>query len=280
MSAVATDLVYEFSQSRRGARLVLLALAREANDLGEAKLGLDEIAKLTNLTPRAITTCLGELSTLGELKYEAGGGRHNPNRYSILLGTLSGSATTPQVPDEDLRKGGSNFQEVTSETRKFEQKTRKSAPTKGEVSSSHAHGVNTPYGSINTTTKQASALPSGDSAKQPISVDVPAGARDVVAALEAAGMLVGWRLSEPEWERVTALSARWGPERLVEVIARRWDPARPPQSARYLLRIWDDLPSQVPAEQPKGNVVPLRREPGSWKPFRNPAKSSAYQNGF
>ncbi|MFJ8385599.1 hypothetical protein ACIQ9Q_14005 [Streptomyces sp. NPDC094438] len=261
---------------------MMLALAREANDLGEAKLSLDEIAKLTNLTPRAITTCLGELSVLGELKYEPGGGRHNSNRYSLLLDALPGSVAAPQPPAEDQGKGGSNFQEVASGTRKFEQETRKSAPGKGEVSSSRARGVNTPYGSINTTNKQASSLPSQDSGNQrgPVSVDVPAGAQDVVAALEAAGMLVGWRLSEPEWERVTALSARWGTERLVEVIARRWDPARPPQSARYLLRIWDDLPSQVPAEAPKGNVVPLRREVAGWKPFRNPAKSSAYQNGF
>ncbi|MFF3157993.1 hypothetical protein [Streptomyces sp. NPDC057910] len=260
---------------------MMLALAREANDLGEAKLSLDEIAKLTNLTPRAITTCLGELSVLGELKYEAGGGRHNPNRYSLLLGALPGSAAAPQAPAEDQGKGGSNFQEVTSETRKFEQETRKFATRNGEVSSSRTHGVNTPYGSINTN-KQASSLPSQDSANQPslASVDVPAGAQDVVAALEAAGMLVGWRLCEAEWDRVTALLARWGTERLVEVIARRWDPARPPQSARYLLRIWDDLPSQVPAEAPKGNVVPLRREAAGWKAFRNPAKSSAYQNGF
>ncbi|MEU3501699.1 hypothetical protein ABZ726_13290 [Streptomyces hundungensis] len=111
-------------------------------------------------------------------------------------------------------------------------------------------------------------------------MEIPTGAQDLVSAMESAGMLVGWRLSESEWARVTALLARWGAERLVEVIARRWDPSRPPQSARYLLRIWDDLPSQLPAETAKDNVVPLRRETAGWKPFRNPAHASAYQNGF
>ncbi|QHC26356.1 hypothetical protein [Streptomyces sp. GS7] len=91
-----------------------------------------------------------------------------------------------------------------------------------------------------------------------------------------AGMLVGWRLTEAEWARVTALSARWGVDQLVEFIARRWDPSRPPKSARYLLRIWADLPSQAPVDG-TGNVVPLRRD--GWKPFRSP-DTSAYQNGF
>ncbi|WP_238783578.1 hypothetical protein [Streptomyces monomycini] len=72
--------------------------------------------------------------------------------------------------------------------------------------------------------------------------------------------------------------ARWGAPRLVEIIARRWDADRPPQSARYLLRIWADLPSQTPPTS-AGKVVPLRRAAG-WQPYRNPSQPAAYENGF
>lgn len=281
MSEMATDLVYEYSQSRRGARLVMLALAREANDRGEATLSLDAISRLANLTPRAVTTCLNELSSLGELRYQRGVGRGNPNRYSILLGSLPASTTAPKATFQDQPNTGSNFQEDCSESGKLREETANSATGRGEVSSSRPQGVNTPYGSINTSQEQASWLRRDSvSQRDPASVDVPTGAQDLVSAMESAGMLVGWRLSESEWARVTALLTRWGTERLVEVIARRWDPSRPPQSARYLLRIWDDLPSQVPAETAKGHVVPLRRETAGSNPFRNPAHASAYQNGF
>ncbi|MFC5150750.1 hypothetical protein [Streptomyces amakusaensis] len=101
-----------------------------------------------------------------------------------------------------------------------------------------------------------------------------------MAAMTGAGMVVGWRLSEAEWGRVTALSARWGHARLVEMVARRWNADRPPLSARYLLRIWADLPDQAPEPAAQTNVVPLRRQPGTWVPYQNTAQPSAYQNGF
>ncbi|MGX2994876.1 hypothetical protein JNUCC64_11350 [Streptomyces sp. JNUCC 64] len=101
-----------------------------------------------------------------------------------------------------------------------------------------------------------------------------------MAAMTAAGMVVGWRLTDAEWHRVTALSARWGHARLVEMVARRWNADRPPLSARYLLRIWADLPDQAPEPAAQTNVVPLRRQPGTWVPYQNTAQPSAYQNGF
>lgn len=238
---------------------MLLAVAHEADDQGKATLSLEDISALTGLTPRTVMNSLGELYQLGELAHTQGGGKRNPNSYSILLGSHVSPESNPEV--------GSGFMESSSESRKF-------LPGKEEVSSSRA-GVTTPVGSSNTSKKQAS-LPRSSAALQ--SVDVPEGAQEVVAAMTNAGMLVGWRLNEDEWDRVTALSERWGAERLVEIIARRWDPAQPPKSARYLLRIWADLPSQGPTDGPTSNVVPLRRD-GGWKPFRAP-EPSAYQNGF
>ncbi|MDX3388182.1 hypothetical protein PV682_43105 [Streptomyces niveiscabiei] len=257
-----TELVWSRSRAKRGSLLVMLALAREADDRGWVSLSLEQIAKLARLSARAVTNCLPELSALGELSYTPGSGRAVTNRYSLLLGA------------SEEREAGSGFPEAAAETRKSEPETPKSLPGSQEASSAHPGAGSTPVGSTTSSEQQASLLPPRTAPTRADSV--PAGARDLVAALTNAGMVVGWRLTEDEWARVTALSARWGAERLVEVISRRWDPGRPPQSARYLLRIWDDLPTQVPAP----NVVPLRRESGGWKPYRNPARADAYQNGF
>lgn len=287
MSEIATDLVWSESKSCRGSRLVLLALAREADEKGRASLTLEEISRLTGLTVRSISTCLGDLASLGELSRERGGGASNPNSYSILL--IDQAAGTPAVPSTELPTSppempqpGTRFPEASSRKTSPTAPRWKSLHGESEVSSSHTRGGNTPYGSITTTKKQAS-FPGSNLRESPAgqnSVDVPAGAKELVTAMTGAGMIVGWRLTEAEWDRVTALAARWGHGRLVEMVARRWNADRPPLSARYLLRIWADLPAQAPEATAQTNVVPLRRQPGTWVPFQNTAQPSAYQNGF
>ncbi|GAA1219201.1 hypothetical protein GCM10009665_06550 [Kitasatospora nipponensis] len=287
MSEIATDLVWSESKSCRGSRLVLLALAREADNQGRVALTLEEISRLTGLTVRSITTCLSDLASLGELSRERGGGASNPSSYSILLVGRAGSAEAqagPKLPTSGpgVPQTGKSFQEGAS--RKSPAAPSKWKPLRGEpeVTSSRARGGNTPYGSITTTQKQAS-FPDSNLREVPAgqdSVEVPAGSKELVAAMTGAGMVVGWRLTEAEWDRVTALAARWGRERLVEMVARRWNADRPPLSARYLLRIWADLPDQALVPAGQTNVVPLRRQPGTWVPFQNTAQPSAYQNGF
>ncbi len=286
MSEIATDLVWSESKACRGSRLVLLALAREADDQGRATLTLEEISRLTGLTVRSITTCLGDLASLGELSRERGGGASNPSRYSILLGQAGGTAEREgtELPSSGsgVPQGGRDFQEGASQNSPVVPSNWNSLHGEPEVSSSRVRGGSTPYGSTTTTKKQASFA---DSKLREVSagqdsVEVPEGARELVAAMTAAGMVVGWRLTEAEWDRVTALAARWGHQRLVEMVARRWNSERPPLSARYLLRIWADLPDQAPAQAAQTNVVPLRRQPGTWVPFQNTAQPSAYQNGF
>ncbi len=287
MSDIATELVWSQSKSCRGSRLVMLALAREADDKGRATLTLEEISGLTQLTARSITKCIGELTTLGELSRERGGGASNPNTYSILLfnegieAPADSETELPPSPSEAPEEG-TGFHEVSSQNSLSMASSRNSLHRDWEVPSSRARGGNTPYGSITTTKKQAS-LPGSireNRATHQESVKVPDDAKDLVTAITNSGMLVGWRLTESEWDRVTALAARWGNDRLVEMIARRWNADRPPQSARYLLRIWADLPSHAPAETSQGNVVLLRQRPLGWAPFQNTAEPSAYQNGF
>ena len=287
MSDIATELVWSRSRSLRGSRLVMLALARIADDQGKATMTLEEISLLTSLTARSITKCIGELAALGELSHQRGGGASNPNSYSILL--LDRVHEAPQKEGAELpttagtqSEDGASFQEVASQNTHDPLESGKLPHTESEVNSSRTRSGNTPIGSITTTRKQASLLGQGrknhDSHQSPVTV--PENAKELVAAMSNAGMLVGWRLTEAEWSRVTALVGRWGQESLVEMVARRWNTDRPPQSARYLLRIWADLPAEVPVAASPGNVVPLRRQPGGYVPFQNTSNASAYQNGF
>ncbi|MFH9649028.1 hypothetical protein ACH4MU_29865 [Streptomyces albidoflavus] len=264
MSDAATDLVWSRSKAARGAFIVLLALAREADDEGNASLTLENLSVLTRLTPRSISKCLGELESIVEVRHQRGGGSSNPNSYSILL-------------DSEER---SSFQEVSSHNPSIEVENTSHSPQKSEVPPSRTRGGNTPYGSI-TTKKEASLLNRVENANnQQDGIEVPEGAKELVAAITEAGLIVGWRLTKSEWDSVTALSDRWGTERLVEMIARRWNSDHPPKTARYLLRIWADLPDHAPKGALQDNVVPLRRQPGKWTPFQNTANASAYQNGF
>ncbi|MFE4633110.1 hypothetical protein ACFRJ1_06990 [Streptomyces sp. NPDC056773] len=261
MSTVISDLIWSSSKSRNGGRLVLLALARTADSSGISELSIDKLAALTGLSPRGVSKCVATLVEIGEVSYERGCG-HHASRYSILL---TGQPSRPEVT-------GTEFQEVCSGEDTEVHGTSEESP-------SRTRGGNTPYGSITTTKKQASSARAAAASKSRPNpaVTVPIGAQPLVAALEAAGMVVGWRLTTAEWDQVTALVARWGPERLVEVITPRWSSASPPATARYLLRIWDDLPSASPAVD---NVVPLRLDPRGRSAYRNPSTPSAYLNGF
>lgn len=287
MSEITTAQVWSASKSRRGSRLVMLAIAREADDHGKAIMTLDEISRLTGLTVRGISKCLGELASLGELSRQRGGGNSNPNSYSILLLDQSCQIPTPtgaEVPDsmDGAEEEGTEFPEVSSDKRTPATPSGKFRQEESEVHSSRARGGSTPVGSTTTTQKQAS-LPDPSRKNHRSSqgsVTVPDDAKELVAAMTSSGMLVGWRLTKSEWGQVAALVNRWGHEHLVEMVSRRWNSDRPPQSARYLLRIWADLPAEAPVAASLGNVVPLRRQPGGWVPFQNTANASAYQNGF
>ncbi|MDT0459181.1 hypothetical protein RM550_26270 [Streptomyces sp. DSM 41527] len=286
MSEIATELVWSRSQACRGSFLVMLALARMADDQGKATATLEEISRQTRLTARSITKCLGELTSLGEISHQRGGGASNPNSYSILLqedqGAPENSETELPTITPTESKDGASFQEVASHNAPEPLASGKFQPAESEVSSSRTQGGNTPYGSITTSQKQASVTGQRGKNHNPLQgpVTVPETAKELVSAMSGAGMLVGWRLTDAEWDRVKALVSRWGHERLVEMVAGRWNADRPPQTARYLLRIWADLPAEGPAATAPGNVVPMRRKPGTHAPFQNTANTSAYQNGF
>lgn len=84
---------------------------------------------------------------------------------------------------------------------------------------------------------------------------IPEFARPLVDRMTAAGMVVGWRLSDVEWFAVHAHIKRSSVAALVEFARRRWNPTDPPKTARYLTRIWADMPN-VPADTPQQPTFP------------------------
>ncbi|MFD9124918.1 hypothetical protein [Kitasatospora sp. NPDC059571] len=102
------------------------------------------------------------------------------------------------------------------------------------------------------------ASPTEKPASKAAGPHVPDFARDLVEQMTAAGMVVGWRLGETEWFAVHAHIKRCGTDALVEFARRRWNPADPPQTARYLTRIWSDLPDMP---QPGAGLPALRAAP-------------------
>jgi DNA-binding transcriptional regulator YhcF (GntR family) len=127
VSFKVTNWVWARSESRNGARLVMLALADRADDNGCAWPSIDDLAERTKLSPRAVRKCVRELVDLGELKVEEGGGRHRSNRYTIVPkpGTLD--RVTHEKPGTLDRVSTQETLNSAHETLNFETETLNSA---------------------------------------------------------------------------------------------------------------------------------------------------------
>lgn len=101
--------VWNHSQSRHAARLVLLALADRAREDGSAWPSNPELRRMTGLGERAVQTAVIQLAKLGELEVGYQQGPKGCNRYRVLMTpadsappqTLRGSADN--APPQDSR---------------------------------------------------------------------------------------------------------------------------------------------------------------------------------
>ncbi|MEV0015402.1 helix-turn-helix domain-containing protein [Streptomyces tendae] len=98
MSFKVTNWVWARSESRNGARLVMLALADRADDNGYSWPSIDDLAERTKLSPRAVQKAIAVLAELGELDVENGGGRHRSNRYRIVPKPRTSDGVTDEEP--------------------------------------------------------------------------------------------------------------------------------------------------------------------------------------
>lgn len=85
MSVQAMSWVFDFSESRLGARLVLLAIANHvSNDTGESWPSIETISKEARVDETNVRRNIAELVRLGELEVESGGrGPRDTNTYRM-----------------------------------------------------------------------------------------------------------------------------------------------------------------------------------------------------
>ncbi|MET8766363.1 helix-turn-helix domain-containing protein [Streptomyces sp. NPDC004658] len=151
MSFKVTNWVWARSESRNGARLVMLALADRADDNGYCWPSIDDLAERTKLSPRAVQKAIATLADLGELDVENGGGRHRSNRYRIVPKPRTSDGVTDQEPRQNDGVSTEETPNSATETPNFEAETP-NFETENPVQSS-------PEPSVEPTTEPSGNLP-------------------------------------------------------------------------------------------------------------------------
>ncbi len=264
------EWVWEHSQARGVARLVLLAIAdRAAGPDCSAYAGTTMLVRRAGAARSSVVTAVDKLIAGGELEIvpQSRGPRgetwyrlpHAAEYVRDLVhvggdsGPAAGHPVSGSVRNPDPRRSDPRGPESVPEGPgdRTGRGTKSGPPHQRErnhqeLSSSHARAR--PGPGPNTT---------------------PDAARPLMTDLSAAGVDVAWRLTPAEWTTVLAAERRWGREALVHVAVERTT-GRSVRSARYLLAIWRDAANfttggaePTPAAPAVGsNVVPLRRAVG------------------
>jgi hypothetical protein len=123
VSFKVTNWVWARSESRNGARLVMLALADRADDNGYCWPSIDDLAERTKLSPRAVQKAIAVLAELGELDVENGGGRHRSNRYRIVPKPRTSDGVTGEEPRTNDGVSAEETPNSAPETPNFEAET-------------------------------------------------------------------------------------------------------------------------------------------------------------
>lgn len=157
--------------------------------------------------------------------------------------------------DSSANRDGNADENASNRSPVFEDSAGQGSASPGDSFQTRARPRPSPTPSPASPTEKLASKGARPAAAGP---DIPDFARPLVDQMTAAGMVVGWRLSEVEWFAIHAHIKRASTEALVEFARRRWNPADPPQTARYLTRIWSDmpdLPDGLPA-QPAPTTLP------------------------
>jgi len=249
VSIKVTNWVWARSESRNGARLVMLALADRADDNGLAWPSVDDLAERTRLTPRAVRKCVGELVSLGELEVENGGGRHRSNRYRIIPkpGTLD--RVTDGKPGTLDRVSARETLNSATQTLNFETETLNSA-TRNPVQSSPEPSVEPsrePSGNHHThPATREDRLPAVRGVEESRYPDEIVRLQD---AMSVAGINVPWRFDGDDMIRVLNDIQRLGIPLMIEQALKAEQSARnagkPPFSSRWFYDGWHKIRTPV-----------------------------------
>lgn len=116
MANSVINWVWDHSQAKHGARLVLLAIADRAHEDGSGWMSVADIRRRTLLGERVVQKAVIELAKMGELEVAYQEGPKGCNRYRVLMGcTPAKSAPPPQnlrgaesAPPQNLRPSESS----------------------------------------------------------------------------------------------------------------------------------------------------------------------------
>lgn len=276
MSLKVTNWAWSRSESRNGARLVMLALADRADDNGFAWPSIEDLCERTRLSPRAVQKALANLVELGELKVESGGGRRVRNRYTIIPKPRTSDGVTGEYPgpSDGVTAGKPRTSDGVSpeETPHFEAET----PHFATETPSFEHG--NPVKSAGEPPLEPSEEPSGNNHNNPAAKKdrLPA-VRDAEEArlpdeivrlqdaMSGAGINLPWKFLGDDMIRVLNDIGRLGIPLMVEQALKAEQSAnKAPFSSRWFYDGWHAMRTPVAVDQPGGNVV--RLQPGAPRP--------------
>ncbi|MFD8545034.1 hypothetical protein [Streptomyces sp. NPDC059649] len=273
MSLDASDWVWTRSESCGLARTILLAIADKCPDAScTAYAGTAMLMQRTRAARSSVRAAVDKLLASGELEEVAGA--LGPNRETVycLPHAVGHVREQPDMPAFD---SAGNRPGPDSDPGRY---PAPGGPVSGPGGTGNRPGGGpvtgpgegrypAPGGAVNGPHNNSSSLLLEE--QQP---HAPARTsrsavvdqlRPLADALDAASVPVRWSLGLGEQRDVWQLVERHGVERLVELAAHRTTPGDAPKSARYWLKVWQDLdcspagPSAPTATG--GNVVPLRR---------------------
>jgi helix-turn-helix protein len=270
VSFKVTKWAWSRSESRNGARLVLLALADRADDHGFAWPSIDDLCERTKLSPRAVQKAIANLVELGELEVESGGGRRVRNRYTIVPKPRTSDGVTDEYPrpSDGVTDGKPRTSDGVSpeETPHFEAET----PHFATETPSFEHG--NPVKSAGEPPLEPSEEPSGNHHNYPAAQKdrLPA-VRDVEAdrlpaeivrlqdAMSGAGINIPWKFLGDDMIRVINDIKRLGiPLMIEQALKAEQGASKPPFSSRWFYDGWHAMRAPVVIDQPGGNVVRLQ----------------------
>ncbi|WP_439675980.1 hypothetical protein [Embleya sp. MST-111070] len=241
MSHAARDWVWTRSASRGAVRLVLLAVAEHV--VGADCVAYAGTTRLVHYTGAARSTVRAAVdSALASGELVVVDGRVGPRGETVYLlphavGHVPGMPDSTTSDRADHRPGSESGPGRESAP---------GGPTTGPVGDREsARGV-PESGPQNREHER-------EEKKQSSSV---AELRPLAEQLAADGMGVTWTLTAAERADVLALVARHGVPELVAHVRARWNPARPPRTARYLLRMWADLGTTTAPSTPAASAPP------------------------
>lgn len=271
MSIKVTNWVWNRSESRNGARLVMLALADRADDKGFAWPSIDDLCERTKLSPRAVQKALLNLVELGELKVESGGGRRVRNRYTIVPKPRTSDGVTGEYPStsDGVTEGKPRTSDGVSpeETPHFDAET----PSFATETPSFEHG--NPVKSAGEPPLEPSTEPSGKHHNYPAANEdrlpvVRGGQNDRLPeeivrlkdGMSGAGINVPWKFRGDDQIRVLNDIKRLGIPLMVEhALKAVQGSSKPPFSSRWFYDGWHDIHTPIAIDGPGGNVVRLQQ---------------------